>query len=151
MKKNLYTLLFIMLISLTANAQSTDNNIGLGVIIGEPTGISLAYWTSDSRSFSAGAAWSFGDKGNMHFHLDYLFHHFDIISINRGSLPLYFGLGGRLRIGDNEKVGVRLPLGAAYHFDNHPIEIFLEIVPIMDLIGDRGFSGNSGLGIRYYF
>ncbi|MEX0719555.1 MAG: DUF3996 domain-containing protein [Balneolaceae bacterium] len=154
--KNLLLLILLVIIPITfAQAQNTDKNFGLGVIIGEPTGLSLAYWTSNSRSFSAGAAWSLHDnsRGNesVQVHVDYLFHNFNIVSVERGSMPLYIGFGARLRLGDNEKAGIRIPLGAAYHFQNDPFEIFLEFVPIFDLTPSTGISGNSGLGIRYYF
>lgn len=153
--KNLLFLLLLLIIPITAaQAQSTDRNFGAGVIIGEPTGLSLGYWTSNNRSFSAAAAWSFrNNQGgeSIQVQLDYLFHNFDIVSVNQGSLPLYIGFGGRMRFGDNEKVGIRVPLGAAYHFQDHALEIFLEIVPTFDLVPNTGVSGNSGLGIRYYF
>lgn len=137
-----------------AQAQNTDRDFGAGLIIGEPTGLSLAYWPSNTQAFAAGLAWSLKnnrDRESIQLHLDYLFHHFDIVSVNRGSLPLYFGIGARFRFGNNERAGVRIPLGAAYHFENDPIEIFLEFVPIIDLSPNTGVSGNSGLGFRYYF
>lgn len=153
--KNLLLLLLLILIPITmSQAQSSDRNFGAGVIIGEPTGLSLAYWTSGNRSFAAGTAWSFNNKHgseSIQIHLDYLFHNFDIVNVSSGSLPLYIGFGARIRFGHNDKAGIRIPFGAAYHFENHPVEIFLEIVPIIDLIPNSGVSGNSGLGFRYYF
>lgn len=154
MKNLLFLILLVIFSAAVSQAQNVDRKFGAGLVIGEPTGLSFAYWTSDIRSFSAGAAWSVrGNRGNESFqiHVDYLFHHFDIVNVNRGSMPLYIGVGGRLRFGDNEKAGIRIPLGAAYHFQNDPLEIFLEFVPIVDLVPDTGISGNSGLGFRYYF
>ncbi|MDG5766689.1 hypothetical protein QA596_04355 [Balneolales bacterium ANBcel1] len=151
MKQILFVVVLALATAGISSAQQTDRNFGLGVIVGEPTGISVGYWTADSRSFSGGAAWSFDGSASMHLHLDYLIHRFDIISVNRGAMPLYFGLGGRLRFGDDDHFGVRIPLGVAYHLENAPFEFFLEIVPVMDLVPSTDLSGNSGLGVRVYF
>lgn len=151
MKKILTLLVLTIIFATSAEAQNTQRNKGLGAIIGDPTGVSAAYWTSDSNAFSAGAAWHFVNNPSLHLHVDYLFYRFDIIEPNKGSMPLYFGLGGRVRFDNEDKFGVRFPLGVAYHFADDPLELFLEIVPVLDLVPGTGFSGNSGIGIRYYF
>ncbi len=151
MKKLVALLLLTGVMAIAAEAQNTERNKGLGAIIGDPTGVSLAYWTSDNQAFSAGAAWHFVHNPSMHLHVDYLFYRFDIIEPNVGALPLYFGVGGRIRFDYEDKFGIRFPLGLAYHFQNDPLEIFLEVVPVLDLVPGTGFSGNSGIGIRYYF
>lgn len=150
--KTFYALFILLLLSAPlSQAQNLDRNFGIGAILGEPTGVSIGYWTSNDRSFSGAAAWSFGGEESMHLHLDYLFHNFGIINVNSGSMPLYFGLGGKVKLQDDANVGLRIPLGVAYHFENEPVELFLEIVPILDLVPDTDFEGNSGIGIRYYF
>ncbi len=151
MKKLFLLIILTFTLASATVAQNTDRNRGLGAILGDPTGISAAYWTSGSNSFSAGAAWHFVNNPSLHIHIDYLFYRFDIIEVNKGSLPLYFGLGGRVRFDNEDKFGVRFPLGVAYHFANDPLEIFLEVVPVLDLVPGTGISGNSGIGIRYYF
>ncbi len=135
----------------SVNAQGTGNNTGVGAILGDPTGVSLAHWTSDNRAFSAGAAWYLRGEESLHLHVDYLFYRFDLIQPARGALPLYFGLGGRVRFDHDDNFGVRFPLGMAYHFDDHPLELFLEIAPVLELVPGTKITGNSGIGIRYYF
>ena len=66
-------------------------------------------------------------------------------------MSLYSGVGGRIHISGNEAVGIRLPVGLSYHFEQAPFELFFEIVPIFDLVPGTAFSGNSGLGARFYF
>lgn len=151
MKKILTLLFFTLLSAAAAEAQSTDRSRGLGAVIGEPTGVSAAYWTTGSNAFSAGAAWHFVQNPSLHIHADYLFYRFDIIEVTRGSLPLYFGLGARIRFDDEDKFGVRFPLGVAYHFADNPLEIFFELVPVLELVPGTTLAGNSGIGIRYYF
>ncbi|MEX0680781.1 MAG: hypothetical protein WD097_05320 [Balneolales bacterium] len=151
MKKFFFLIVASLFVTIHAEAQNTIQNKGIGGILGEPTGVSLAYWTSDSQAFSAGAAWYLRENASLHLHVDYLFHRFGIINVNRGSIPLYYGIGGRLRFTNEDQFGIRFPFGIAYHFEDDPLQIFLEIVPVLELIPGTDLAGNSGIGIRYYF
>jgi len=42
-------------------------------------------------------------------------------------------------------------VGLLYTFQNEPIDIFLEIVPLLELIPDTKFGLDAALGARYYF
>ena len=150
MKKIKYTvILFTILFLSAANAQS--KGVGLGLIVGEPTGISFKYWTGSTTAFDAALAWSFVDEGAFHIHGDYIFHNFTLITIPEGKLPFYYGIGARIKTANDTKLGVRVPLGLAYLFNSAPIDIFLEIVPILDLTPKTDFAINAALGARYYF
>ncbi len=137
------------------------NNFGAGVIIGEPTGISLKYWLSGDSAVDFALAWSFSGNDSLHLHSDYLLHNFDLFNINKGKLPLYYGIGGRFRIKEEEKnkgkrdkkniFGIRIPVGCAYIFDNIPIDIFLEVVPVVNLFPDTNFDLDIATGARYFF
>jgi len=149
-KKIKYTvILFTILFLSAANAQS--KGIGLGLIVGEPTGISFKYWTGSTTAVDAALAWSFIDEGAFHIHGDYIFHNFTLITIPEGKLPFYYGIGARIKTANDTKLGVRVPLGLAYLFNSAPIDIFLEIVPILDLTPKTDFAINAALGARYYF
>jgi len=149
-RKIKYTvILFSILFLSAANAQS--KGIGLGLIIGEPTGISFKYWTTSTTAFDAALAWSFIDEGAFHIHGDYLFHNFTLISVPKGKLPFYYGIGGRLKTAHDARFGIRVPLGLAYLFQNAPVDIFLEVVPILDLTPKTDFSINAAIGARYFF
>ena len=132
-------------------AKAQRSGMGLGLIVGEPTGISFKYWTGSTTAFDAALAWSFVDEGAFHIHGDYIFHNMRLISIPEGLLPFYYGIGARIKTADEAKLGVRVPLGLAYLFQNTPIDIFLEIVPILDLIPETDFGLNAALGARYFF
>ena len=151
MKKTLFLTLLIFIFFHKAHSQNLSGSIGVGAIIGEPTGVSVAYHTTDGHSFAGGTAWHFLNRISYHLHVDYLFYQYNIFQPDHGSLPLYFGLGARLRFDKTDKFGIRFPIGIAYHFENEPIEIFFEIVPIMELMPGTELAGNSGIGIRYYF
>lgn len=124
----------------------------LGVILGEPTGLSAKYWTSRENALDFGAAWSFQRSGQFHFHVDYLFHNYEFFQVDPGSLPIYFGIGGRVRFdGDDNRVGLRLVLGAEYLTSAYPMSVFFEIAPIVDFAPETEADLNGGLGIRYVF
>jgi hypothetical protein len=146
--KYIIVLLSVFFLS-NINAQS--KGIGLGLIIGEPTGISFKYWTGSTTAFDAALAWSFIDEGAFHIHGDYIFHNMRLISVPEGTLPFYYGIGARIKTANDTKLGVRVPLGLAYLFSNAPVDIFIEVVPILDLMPKTDFSINAAIGARYFF
>ena len=78
-------------------AQSSGT--GLGIMLGEPTGVNLKSWISSSSAFDVGLAWSFTHEGSMHIHADYLYHNYNLISSN---IPFYVGIGGRIKLHNSE-------------------------------------------------
>jgi len=120
-------------------------------MIGEPTGISLKNWISQTNAWDAGIAWGFGNEGAFHLHGDYLWHKFNLIHVDKGRLPLYYGVGARLLFAHDFRLGIRGVIGLDYLFSDVPIDIFLEIVPIFDLAPRTEFSFNGAFGFRYFF
>jgi len=128
-------------------------NFGLGPLIGEPTGLSVKYWLSDKMAIDGGAAWSFVDPDGFQLHADFLFHKFDLFHISDGSLPLYFGAGGRVKFvehGDN-RAGLRGPVGVSYFIPKSRVELFAEVAPVLDLAPTTTLEWNGGIGLRVYF
>jgi hypothetical protein len=139
---------------INAQGQNDPQRFGLGIMIGEPTGITGKYWMNTTNALAGGVAWSFrGRSGsnNIHLHLDYQAHNFNLFNVEQGTMGFYYGIGGRLRTGGDANIGVRIPLGLNYLFADNPLEIYFEIVPILDLMPDTDLEGNGGIGIRYYF
>jgi len=126
-------------------------NFGIGLLLGEPTGLSVKSWNGDRTAFGIGAAWSLtGRNEAIHLHADYLIHSW-FNDVDRGRLAFYYGIGGRIIFADDANAGVRIPLGLNYVFENAPFDIFVEAVPILDLTPDTELAGNGAVGIRYYF
>ena len=152
MKRNIL-FVFTVFIFLANYTYSQDKGFGLGVILGEPTGVSAKSWTSNTTAIDAALAWSFVDKGALHIHADYLFHNFQLISLDgKGKLPIYYGFGARLKFGDNDtQLAIRIPVGINYLFGDAPVDIFLEVVPMLDLLPETKFQFNSAIGARYFF
>jgi len=149
MKRILYFILFFLIItSITLSARG--KGLGLGVIVGEPTGLSGKLWTAGGQAFDAAAAWSFVDNGAFYVHVNYLFHFADLISVKKGELPFYAGIGGKVKFVDPVILGIRFPFGLEYLFDKVPLGIFLEIAPCLVLYPASDFDIGAGLGVRYY-
>ena len=108
-------LFFIAILSISAHLMAQDKGLGLGVLIGEPTGLSAKLWTSDKTAVDAGVAWALVQGGFIRFHADALVHSY-AIDVDKGRLPVYFGIGGKIELADNLGLGVRVPFGIAYHF-----------------------------------
>jgi hypothetical protein len=74
-----------------------------------------------------------------------------LIPVPEGKLPFYVGVGGRVVFSDDATIGVRVPLGLDYMFSNAPVDIFVELVPILNLAPSTDFDFNGGIGARYWF
>ena len=152
-KKILLLGLAVSLMPLSSVAQHGD--FGLGVIVGEPTGISWKIWTGGQGAIAGAAAWSFGGKDAFHLHADYLFHNDRLFHVSKGKLPFYYGVGLRFlfheKKDDGTAVGIRFPLGIEYLLTSPSLGMFIEVVPILDISPGTDLDLNAAVGFRYYF
>ncbi len=132
-----------------------EKPFGLGIIAGEPTGPCFKFWTGARTAIDGALAWSFSHHHtSMHIHADYLMHSFGVIKVEKGKLPVYYGIGGRIKFVEgngDDKIGVRVPVGLAYLFADAPLDLFIEIVPVLDLTPDTEMDFNAALGVRFFF
>ncbi len=158
MKHRLILAALIGLISTSAFAQ---DRLGLGLILGEPTGLSVKYWLDEEHAIDGAVAWSFWDGDGFQLHADYLWHFYDLLNaeVPTGKLPVYFGVGARLKFredegrgnDDNDTVfGIRVPVGLTYLFEGKPFEVFGEVAPILDLTPDVELNVSIAVGMRFY-
>ena len=144
----------VLIIFIATNALALERKkFGVGVIAGEPTGITVKYMLDDKSAIDAGVGWETSGDNEFHIYGDYLYHMNDLIKVPHGKLPLYFG--GGLRFIDREKkkdkFGIRIPVGIEYLFGNVPLGAFFELVPILNLRPDTEFDFEAGIGIRFFF
>jgi len=142
--------LVIIVFSSFSFAQSSG--FGLGMILGEPIGISGKYWTSSSTAFDFGVGYSFENNSYLNLHADYLFHSKNIFDTSE-DISLYYGPGARLRFVENAttRLGFRFDVGLVWIPRHTPIDVFIEIAPLLDIIPETDFSMNGGIGVRYFF
>ncbi|MCG6909781.1 MAG: hypothetical protein LJE94_06605 [Deltaproteobacteria bacterium] len=147
-------LLILVIVSLAANVSAMERKkIGVGVIIGQPTGITAKYMLDDDSGIDAGAGWETSHDNYFHIYGDYLFHLYDVIEVPKGKLPIYFGGGVRWvhRENKDDKLGIRIPGGVEYIFEDLPLAAFLELVPVLNLSPDTDLDVEAGTGIRFFF
>jgi hypothetical protein len=84
--------------------------------------------------------------------MDYLWHSFDVIH-SAERIQLYYGVGGRINNGGGYRssLAIRGDFGAAWFPSETPIDVFLELVPSLQLTPSSGFGLDAGIGARYYF
>jgi hypothetical protein len=148
---NKISITFAIIILYTGIAHAQQSGFGLGLMVGEPTGLSGKYWMSPWSAIDGAFAWSLDKNSKIQVHADYLWHNYKIISVIKGKLPIYFGVGGRVLFASDNIAGIRGVVGLDYLFATTPLDIFLELVPILDLAPKVEFDFNAAIGIRYYF
>jgi hypothetical protein len=149
-----------------------NKTFGLGLELGEPTGLNGKYFFGPSTAldFGIGAIYQhyyYGD--GLHLYGDILFHPVSLASTPALEIPFY--VGGGLRYWDfrycvgnvcdygGSAVGIRVPLGISFDFNNVPLDIFIQLVPTIDFLAgdyydryrDRNHFGvDFSLGIRFW-
>ena len=151
MKRLVLSLALVTL--LPAVVLATGGPFGLGIIVGEPTGVSIKYQMNEKNAIDGAVAWSLSGDNDLHLHGDYLMHWYDIITVSKGQLPLYAGLGARVLFRENRDnhIGLRIPVGLAYLFAGSPFDAFVEIVPVLDFAPDTDFDLEGAIGGRFWF
>jgi len=150
-KKLIISFLFIFI---ATNALAIERkNIGLGVMAGDPTGITAKYMFDNYSGIDAAIGWKTSGDSEFYISSDYLFHIYDLIKVPERIFPLYFGGGFRFidRDKKDNKFGIRIPVGVEYLFLNNSLGAFVELVPILDLKPDTEFELEFGIGIRFFF
>lgn len=142
--------LTLLLTGFLTGAYAQDSGIGLGLYLGEPTGIGWKAWVADNGAFAGAVAWSIAGE-RLHLHADYHRHSFELIDVSQGQLPVYYGLGAKIVFADDPVIGARIPLGINYIFADAPLDIFAEVVPGLDFVPSTDFDLAGGIGIRFYF
>ncbi len=143
--------LAVLLTVAAPDARTQQKGFGLGIILGEPTGFSAKGWVDSRSAIDAGLAWSFLHETTFHVHIDYLLHTETVTK--RREMPVYYGIGGRIKAGSGggDRIGIRIVGGMVYFVPDAPIDIFAEIVPILDFSPSTDLQLNVGIGARYYF
>lgn len=142
----------LALVLMLASLGAWSKELGIGVSLGNPTGLNGKYWLENNQAVDGGLAWSLGKHSNFSMHSDYLFHKEGAFFFNDvNPLDLYYGLGGRMEFEDDIDLGVRIPVGLAHRVENGSADVFGEVAPIVDFIGTVGVELHLLVGGRYYF
>jgi len=183
MRARFFAMLCAAAVSLTVAAESADarprpagrtrgkkfqanKTFGIGLQLGAPTAFVGKYYYADDRAFAfgIGALGYYRGRDGIHIHFDHLWHPVNLIQDSAFEMPLYIGFGARLfDFDDNDRddfdgtaLGVRVPIGIIFDFNNQPLDIYVEVAPTLDFINydnddDVELNIGGGIGIRYYF
>jgi hypothetical protein len=150
--------LIVFLLVLLPCSLFAESDNGVGIILGDPTGISLAF----NQRIVLGLAWDLSN--HLHIHGDVWVFRQTI----QNELNWYFGLGGKLLIFNDASLrgpsweptnedsvdwvglGLRVPFGLQW-YPVEKLELFGEIVPGMFVFPATVFDIDVGIGARYHF
>ena len=146
-----------------AESGGSDKGVfGLGIIAGEPTGVSAKYYLGNDTAIDGAVGFALLGRG-VQVHSDFLWHPFVIDQKESFVLPFYFGVGARVLRhdsggsddDDHTRIGLRVPVGILFDFTQIPLDVFAEVAGVGDYrtAGDDDFALdiNGGVGARYYF
>lgn len=142
----------------------SPERFGVGFVFGDPTGFSWKYRISQSNAFDGALGFSpYFDEWRLH--ADYLWNAYPF---NEKRLALYYGIGAAVGFGrtgyavfysngsyftSNRNVGVaaRIPVGLGYMIPRSPLELYMEVAPLLVFAPISGVDVDAGLGARFYF
>lgn len=142
-----------------AGRPSEKGTLGVGLIFGEPTGVSVKLYLEDDQAIQGAFGASFyADAWQVH--AEYIWHPWILQDRDTFVLPVYLGPGLRFmrynggRNGDaSYAVGLRVVAGLLFDFKNVPLDVFVEAGGVIEYDFTDGTQPglNVGAGVRYYF
>jgi hypothetical protein len=134
-----------------APARADTGQFGLGLIVGQPTGITGAYELSDHTALDAALGLGFFNDRNFYAHLEFDYYLPTLIRWEPADLSAYVGIGGFFIAHNDPGFGARAPFGLSLDFNNAPIQVFLEASLLLLIVPDSALDVRGALGFRYYF
>lgn len=151
MKRLFLSFVILVLANIILIAQ--ESGYGVGLMLGEPSGVSSKVWLDKTNALDFGIGAGFlGDGAGFSIHSDYIYHIKDLFNL-KYKLPFYYGFGVRMRFPTNDKFnfGVRGVVGLMMYIKQMPIDIFIEAAPSFRLLPTTGLDVDLAIGSRYYF
>ncbi|MCI0633270.1 MAG: hypothetical protein L0206_05045 [Actinobacteria bacterium] len=140
----------------------SDRAFGLGIQLGEPSGITGKVYL-DGRSsaidFLVGSYYDDGFVGDVYLQAAYHIHIVELTSGGGVTIPFRAGIGGFFNSGywrfddsvQDVVFGARVPIGLDFDLEKAPVQFYLEVALDVAVIPFVGIGGDGGLGARYYF
>jgi hypothetical protein len=140
----------VLLLLLAAPASAYEGGkTGAGFALGMPFGGTVKHWIDREQAVQAHLG---AFDGDFVFSADYLVHIDEMIPRKQaGRLPVYLGLGMRVRDADRDFVGMRFVAGAGVFTKKKTYEIFFEIAPVLRLAPSTDGTIDGAFGVRRYF
>src|SRR5690606_38103506 len=100
MRRILPTLL-VLAVSLLAARTAAAQDVGLGLMVGEPSGLSAQFALTDADALNAAVGFSVFDDERLYIHLDYIRVLAELVQTSSVAIPFYIGIGGFVAADDN--------------------------------------------------
>jgi hypothetical protein len=136
--------------SAPARAES-GNGFGLGLIVGQPTGITAGFGLSDNTMIDAALGLDWINDRDLYVHVEFDYYLPTLIKGSSVDLNAYLGIGGFVVNHKDVGIGARAPFGLSLDFASVPLQIFGEAVLLVPLIPDVDLSVRGAVGFRYWF
>jgi hypothetical protein len=132
-------------------AFAQQGGFGVGLMVGDPNGLTLKVPLGSSQAIDARLGLQF--NGVIDIQGNYLITPLTLLENGDLSLPLYFGGGARLILVDNVGaiLGLRAPAGVALEFNAAPVEIFAELGLTLFFANDPFLDVDGVVGFHFYF
>lgn len=153
----LLAVLLVVVVTLPASAQ--ESGTGVGLMVGDWNGVALKMFLSENTAldfgFGAQVGGTDGQGENLgsriRLHGDYLMHNRTAIQSTE-KFPIHFGVGAYANLGGgaDDQFGVRTVIGLSYLVQQAPLDLFLDLVPHVQIDPSIGFGIGASIGVRYY-
>jgi hypothetical protein len=142
------SLILLQCTAVLAADGKVKSEFGLGIVLGEPSGLNAQWFWGPKSSVDVTAAWSFNNW--FMTVADYQIYNYI------GDAPMewrwYYGLGAYLALPENENgiFGARIPLGIKYHFPHSQLDAWGEVAPALEIVPDTKAQLQGGLGVTLW-
>jgi hypothetical protein len=144
----------LVLTSSLAAASSDHGKVGIGVVLGAPTGFSIKYWENQRIAYQGSIGGMF--NGGLMIGADYLVHQ----NVFRNpQVPFYYGagmflgdagFGGPYYSHDRVALGIRAAFGVDYVPKEYPFDVAVELGPSLLLTPIAGMGVQLSVAFRFY-
>jgi hypothetical protein len=133
-------------------ARAEGGPLGVGLIVGDPTGLSVEYKLGRNTAIDGAVGLDELDHDSIYLHAEFLFILPDLLRGGPVALAPYLGVGAFVvDLKDDLGLGARAPFGLSLDFRRAPVQIFLELAAFVLLVPDTHSDIGVALGFRYYF
>ena len=162
------------LTALTARPASAANDLSLGLVLGDPSGITLRGGIGGPSAIQAALGFGFFPGDAVTLTVDWTYDAWDFLRGNStAAMYLYFGVGAKgmwftgrhfAYVRDDKKsfddhshfgIGARALAGIRVAFRNAPFDLFFELAPLslVVVVPDPGiyYDADGAIGFRYRF
>lgn len=137
--------------------QGPPAGFGIGAQVGDPSGLALALRPGGEMYIQSGINWSLTED-RLSVSGDVLWTLTELVIPDAPQLrfPVYFGLGGRVRLNQSNQAlpdnsfGARMPIGMSMTPVNASIDVFFELTPRLEVYPDIKVGLGGSLGFRVY-